>query len=285
MGRRAARASSPASTTATASSAAAATAAITSSTPSLPRSPPLPAAFTIPRRPLDVPQLQLQEQVTAIYSYYGLPVVSVRDGLLPSLRSGELSPMDWVNWGDFGFHPPPSLQAFVAGALLEAIRRQAAYYSAEDAAAAPAEATARATATATATAASAIGGAAVGAIGGASPPQLLSGARPWQLQRLPPPMHRGLPVRFPLACYVWGINYRLNFKHYGYRMLAPPPTLSSLGWSQTLEQRTSRAGGVRINPGLRADASGATLVLQLDTSSAGEALGAALVVGGRRRRR
>ena len=30
-------------------------------------------------RPLDVAQLQLQEQTTAVFAYYGLPLVSVRD--------------------------------------------------------------------------------------------------------------------------------------------------------------------------------------------------------------
>ena len=45
--------------------------------------------------------------------------------MLPAFRSGTLHPMDWMVWHDFGFHPPAALQSFVAGAVLEAIRRSA----------------------------------------------------------------------------------------------------------------------------------------------------------------
>ena len=82
---------------------------------------------------------------------------------------------------------------------------------------------------------------------------------------LPPAMHAGLPERLPLACYVWGIDYKRNSKHFGYRMFAPPPTLKAVGWAPSIEQRTSRAGAQRVNPGLRANETGAELILQLDT--------------------
>jgi hypothetical protein len=74
----------------------------------------------------------MQEATAAVYSYYGLPLVSIRDGcplhgrkpprmcvtrlgvcryrLLPAFHSGALSPFDFVSWGDFGFHPPPAMQ-------------------------------------------------------------------------------------------------------------------------------------------------------------------------------
>ena len=185
-----------------------------------------------PMRPLDVSQLLLQEQTSAIYSYYGLPLVSVRDGLLSAMRAGDISPMDWTVWADFGFHPPPAMQAFVAGAVLEVVRRVAEL----------------------------------------TPPSAESDRRgadgaAWQARQmvLPPAMHAGLPERLPLACYVWGIDYKRNPKHFGYRMFAPPPTLKSVGWAKSMEQRTSRAGAQRVNPGLRANESGAELILQLNT--------------------
>ena len=204
-------------------------------------------------------------------------------------------------WGDFGFHPPPSLQAFVAGAILEALRRSAAatdvgeaeagMYGAKDggegaggvgAAAAdqPRGTTRNAGGTTTtasiATATTTTDAARMRTHVPPTTPEAAASVDPdlaWL--RLPPPMHSGLPVRLPLACYVWGINYRLNFKHYGYRLLAPPPTLKTDGWANTLEQRTSRAGALRVNPGLRANVSGAELIVQLDTRRALDALAAA----------
>ena len=204
-----------------------------------------------PRRPLDVAQLQLQEQAVAVYAYYGLPVVSARDGLMPALRSGASSPLDWVIWGDFGFHPPPSTQSFIAGAVVEVLRRHA------DSAMMPAWTNA------TDGADVSVGEKSVGAL-----PDAREAIGEIHRARLPTPLHTGLQERPPLACYVWGVDYKHNYHHFGYRMLGPPPTLRSYGWELTLEQRTSRAGARRTNPGLRANVSGAELVVRLDTTLA-----------------
>lgn len=177
--------------------------------------------------------MALQEQTSAVYAYYDIPIVSVRDGLMPSFRSGELSPLDWMMWGDFGFHPQPAMQAYVASSLLEALRRAAVLTSAE-------ERTAVSTAT-------------VGEAGGRSE------------DSMPVPLHPGLQLRHPLACYVWGLDYKHNWKHFGFRLLAPPPTLLSEGWTNSLEQRHAKAGMLRTNPGLVANVSGAQLVAVLDT--------------------
>ena len=179
------------------------------------------------RRPIAIDQLLLQEQTTSIYSYYSLPLISVRDGLVQAMRTGEVRMLDWIIWGDFGFHPPPALQAFVAGAIIESFRRHLISAAASNEEVVEAFSTS---------------------------------------QRLPPAIHRNLPERHPLACYVWGLNYRFNAKHYGYRLYGPPPTAKSNGWEVTREMRTSRAGAVRVNPGLRANVTGAELVVEIDTS-------------------
>ena len=83
-------------------------------------------------------------------------------------------------WGDFGFHPQPAMQAYVASSLLEALRRAAVLTSAE-------ERTAVSTAT-------------VGEAGGRSE------------DSMPVPLHPGLQLRHPLACYVWGLDYKHNWK-------------------------------------------------------------------------
>jgi hypothetical protein len=202
--------------------------------------------------PLDRDQLRLQEQVDAIYSYYGLPLVSVRDGLMPSFLSGDLHPLDWLRWNDFGFHPPPALQAFVASALLDAVWRATAISDAiitAESSSTHAHAQDEERAALEKSAAEERGGE--------------------RTIVLPAPLHDGmLRLSHPLACYVWGINYQANWRHYGYRMLAPPPTLSSEGWYVSLEQRVSRAGTTRSNPGLVANSSGAALVVKLDTTRA-----------------
>jgi len=136
-----------------------------------------------PMRPIDLEQLRLQEQTSAVYSYYDVPFVSVRDGLGAAFLSGTLDPRDWLAWGDFGFHPTPSMQAYAAGALLEAIRRAAVLIQHE------------------------------GDVDGAPAGAALGG--------LPAPLHPGLQLRHPLACFVWGVNYRLNWREgNGYRLLA-----------------------------------------------------------------
>jgi hypothetical protein len=136
-----------------------------------------------PMRPIDLEQLRLQEQTSAVYSYYDVPFVSVRDGLGAAFLSGTLDPLDWLAWGDFGFHPTPSMQAYAAGALLEAIRRAAVLIQHE------------------------------GDVDGAPAGAALGG--------LPAPLHPGLQLRHPLACFVWGVNYRLNWREgNGYRLLA-----------------------------------------------------------------
>jgi hypothetical protein len=83
---------------------------------------------------------------------------------------------------------------------------------------------------------------------------------------MPAPMYEGLQLQHPLKCYVWGLNYRLNWKHYGYRLLAPPPTIRSRGWEESREQRISRSGVLRTNPGLASTRPGSELVLKLDTT-------------------
>ena len=35
-------------------------------------------------------QLLLQEQTSSVYAYYGLPLISVRDALIPPLRAGQV---------------------------------------------------------------------------------------------------------------------------------------------------------------------------------------------------
>ena len=203
-------------------------------------------------------QMRFHDEAALVARYYGVPLVSLRDALLPAILAQRTSLLDWKKWQDYDYHPSPSSNAAIAELLAEAVARTAVSLADEG------DAAALAAAAAAATAAAKVG-----------VPAAAATASTWDDEwheepPLPPPMHHDQVVRHTKACYHWLPDKELlslgGRSQWSYRLFGLPPTLSSEGWEMSRQERTSAAGRTKTNPGLLAERPGAVLSLELDTS-------------------